>query len=259
MHFYTHNVGDFAVETKFMTFEQKGIYVDLVDHYLASGKPLASEWLANIKRLASEGAVDAVLSACFVKDGDVYRSEKLDKMLHDYEKRAEKNRENAKKPRKKSSENKALDDSSESGGCELANGKRIASESLTTNNHKPITNNQEVIKKTRQKKVVEKPVEVTEQVWDDFCAIRKEKKAPLTKTALDLIKAEAEKAGIGLNEALSISCSRGWQSFKAEWMRGSQTRNDGFGAPSIEQPRPKSYEPDWDKIDYGETRPLSEC
>ena len=256
MHFYTHNVGDFAVETKFMTFEQKGIYVDLIDHYLASGKPLASEWLANIKRLASDGAVEAVLNACFEKDGEVFRSAKLDKMLQDYEKRAEKNRENAKKPRKSSSKNNGLGVDCESVGSELANGKRIASESLTTNNHKPITNNQEINKKTKQKKVVDKPEDVTEQVWKDFLLTRKEKKAPLTQTALDLIKSEAEKAGVGLNEALSMACSRGWQSFKAEWVQG--VRNGSFSAPSIE-PRPKSFETDWDAIDYGVSRPLSEC
>ena len=256
MHFYTHNVGDFAIETKFMTFEQKGIYVDLVDHYLASGKPLASDWLANLKRLASDGAVEAVLSACFEEDGDVFRSAKLDKMLQDYEKRAEKNRENAKKPRKKSNENRELGPDSESVDCVLASGKRIASESLTTNNHKPLTNNQLVNKKTKQKKVAEKPDGVTEQVWDDFLLTRKEKKAPLTQTALDLIKSEAEKAGISLNDALSMACSRGWQSFKAEWVQG--VRNGSFSAPSIE-PRPKSFETDWDAIDYGVSRPLSEC
>lgn len=256
MHFYTHNVGDFAVETKFMTFEQKGIYVDLIDHYLASGKPLASEWLANIKRLASDGAVEAVLNACFEKDGEVFRSAKLDKMLQDYEKRAEKNRENAKKPRKSSSKNNGLGVDCEAVDGELANGKRIASESLTTNNHKPLTNNQLVNKKTKQKKSIEKPDEVAEKVWEDFLLIRKEKKAPLTQTALELINGEAEKAGIGLNEALSMACARGWQSFKAEWVQN--TRSESFNAPAIE-PRPKSLEPDWSQLDYGVSRPLSEC
>ena len=70
------------------------------------------------------------------------------------------------------------------------------------------------------------------------------------------MKGEAEKAGIGLNEALSMACARGWQSFKAEWVQN--TRSESFNAPAIE-PRPKSIEPDWSQLDYGISRPLSEC
>ena len=46
MNYYPHNIGDFAIETKYMTFEQKGIYVDLLDRYLSTGKPLATQWVA---------------------------------------------------------------------------------------------------------------------------------------------------------------------------------------------------------------------
>ena len=40
MNYYPHNIGDFAIETKYMTFEQKGIYVDLLDRYLSTGYPV---------------------------------------------------------------------------------------------------------------------------------------------------------------------------------------------------------------------------
>lgn len=256
MHYYTHNIGEFATQTRFLSPEEIGIYVILKDEYFASGMRLACDRIANVMPPQCEASLKRVLQRFFREEDGFFVCDTFEKELESYKGKGEKNRENAKKRWEK----KRIECESNASECES---QEIASDcdanQCLTNNHKPITNNQEVIKKTRQKKVVEKPDEVTEQVWDDFCEIRKEKKAPLTKTALDLIKAEAEKAGIGLNEALSISCSRGWQSFKAEWMRGSQTRNDGFGAPSIEQPRPKSYEPDWDKIDYGETRPLSEC
>lgn len=154
MHFYTHNIGDFAVETKYMSFEQKGIYVDLVDHYLASGKPLASEWLANIKRVASEGAVDSVLSLCFEKDGDVFRSAKLDLMIDEYEKRSETNRENARKPRKKNEKKQVASES-------VANRKQVASESLTTNNHKPI-NIDNTINQSTVSEAIEAPAKPTD-------------------------------------------------------------------------------------------------
>lgn len=58
---------------------------------------------------------------------------------------------------------------------------------------------------------------VDSQVAEDFLAVRKAKKAPLTMTALDGIKREAEKAGVSLSTALATCAVRGWQSFKAEW------------------------------------------
>lgn len=59
---------------------------------------------------------------------------------------------------------------------------------------------------------------VQEQIADDFLAVRKAKRAPLTETALDAIKREAGKAGLDLNAALRICVERNWQSFMAEWI-----------------------------------------
>lgn len=56
------------------------------------------------------------------------------------------------------------------------------------------------------------------KVWTDFLAIRKAKRAPLTDTALAGISREAEKAGLGLEEAMRTCCERGWQGFNAEWL-----------------------------------------
>jgi hypothetical protein len=49
--------------------------------------------------------------------------------------------------------------------------------------------------------------------------IRKSKKSVLTKTALDGMRSEAEKAGLSMDQALAMCCTRGWQSFKAEWVK----------------------------------------
>lgn len=268
MHFYKHDIGQFALMTSGLDCEEVGIFVRLLDRYLLTEKPIKTEWVNLGFKGETQEKAKAVLCGLFVEKDGGWVYEPGEEMLAEYQKSAEKSRENGKKggrPRKvvakvneqNLDETEWVSEKTEWVCTENPNETEPQPKKTLINNYELETNNN---KKNRTKKVsVVKPDEVTEQVWEDFCVIRKEKKAPLTKTALDLIKAEAEKAGIGLNEALSISCSRGWQSFKAEWMRGSQTRNDGFGAPSIEQPRPKSYEPDWDKIDYGETRPLSEC
>lgn len=60
---------------------------------------------------------------------------------------------------------------------------------------------------------------VSDQVVADFKALRKQKKAAITKTAMDKIAQEAVKAGITLEAALQICCSRGWQGFEASWLQ----------------------------------------
>jgi hypothetical protein len=70
---------------------------------------------------------------------------------------------------------------------------------------------------------IEKPAGVSEQVWDDFIALRKAKRAPLSATALASIAKEAEKAAMHIEEALTECVTRGWQSFKADWMKPKTT------------------------------------
>lgn len=68
------------------------------------------------------------------------------------------------------------------------------------------------------------------QVVDDWLELRKEKKAKVTKTAIDGIAREAVKAGMSLNDALKICCERGWQGFNASWVipkQGSQQETVG--------------------------------
>lgn len=65
----------------------------------------------------------------------------------------------------------------------------------------------------------------------DFMKIRKSKRTALTQTAVDGIKREASKAGYSLEMAIRTCCERGWQSFKAEWVRPSGGFNNGSDEP----------------------------
>lgn len=47
--------------------------------------------------------------------------------------------------------------------------------------------------------------------------VRAAKKAAVTDLAILGIRREAVKAGIDLEQALTVCCERGWASFKAEW------------------------------------------
>lgn len=73
-------------------------------------------------------------------------------------------------------------------------------------------------KETKRSAALAPPDGVSSSVWSDFLAVRKAKKAPMTLAALEGIQREAEKAGWKLEDALKECCTRGWQSFKADWV-----------------------------------------
>ena len=60
---------------------------------------------------------------------------------------------------------------------------------------------------------------VSVQTAEDYLTIRKAKRLPLTKTALLQIQAEANKAGLTVEQALVYSIGNGWASFRAEWLQ----------------------------------------
>lgn len=73
--------------------------------------------------------------------------------------------------------------------------------------------------KKEKSQPLEKPEDVTDTTWADYSLLRNKLKAPLTQTALNAIRKEAEKAGISLEDALKTCCMRGWRGFKADWIR----------------------------------------
>jgi hypothetical protein len=85
-----------------------------------------------------------------------------------------------------------------------------------TTNHKPLTINHKPNKDSATK--VACPPDVSQQVWDDWVALRKSKKAPITKTVFDGAIAEAKILGWPLEKFLAEWCSRGSQGLKAEWI-----------------------------------------
>jgi len=79
----------------------------------------------------------------------------------------------------------------------------------------------------RQK--VDRPDDVSPEVWADFSRLRTAKKAPISATAIAGIRREADKAGWSMQSALEQCCERGWTGFKADWVREQPA--GGRGAP----------------------------
>lgn len=59
---------------------------------------------------------------------------------------------------------------------------------------------------------------VAEQTATDWLALRQARKAPVSRTVMDALKREADKAGMTLDATLALCCARGWQGFRAEWV-----------------------------------------
>lgn len=99
--------------------------------------------------------------------------------------------------------------------------------------------------KRKRSSNVQKPESVSEQVWNDFTALRTKRRAPITETALKGIQREAEKAGITLEEALSTCCERGWQGFMAKWYRREKLEQKNASKAEYQLPS----NDDWDNFD----------
>lgn len=70
---------------------------------------------------------------------------------------------------------------------------------------------------------VPQPPDVDPIVWRDFMAIRQAKNAPMSDSALSVIRSEAADAGLTLEEALTTCCAAGWASFQSEWYENRLT------------------------------------
>lgn len=92
---------------------------------------------------------------------------------------------------------------------------------------------QEPREKSTRAAPLARPADVSEQVWADWRALRKLKRAAVTQTVLKSARAEASKAGMSLEGFLAEWCVRGSQGLKAEWIinsnRGQQNANSTAG------------------------------
>jgi uncharacterized protein YdaU (DUF1376 family) len=218
--YYQHHIGDYRRDTGHLTLLEHGIYRQLLDHYYITEKPLD----ANAMRLVCVRTADEcesyarVLADFFIERDGQYFHKRCDHEIDKFKGKASKARTSAKARWNK---NNDLDID--------ANAMRTHSEgnaNQLTNKPNNQSTNQPINKdKTKQKKdhpLADMPEGFNKDIWDDFQVIRKAKAAPLTKTALKGIAKQAGLAGITLEDALQECCTRGWQSFRADWITKPQ-------------------------------------
>jgi hypothetical protein len=66
------------------------------------------------------------------------------------------------------------------------------------------------------------PEDVEPQVWTDWVALRRGKRANVSQTAVEEARKEAAKAGVSFNAFLRIWCRRGSQGLEASWLKADE-------------------------------------
>lgn len=240
MNYYPFHIGDFRSGTVNMSRKARWIYRDMLDVYYDKESPLPLEIDAICDSIGVECAeersiVERHLRFKFDKKEDGYYNETCDRVIDEYRAKACSARENGRlggRP-KKPKITQSVSYGFQSGSDPVS--KHNPGTTGSKANQEPITKNQEPIsskedKALKRSTVPLRPDDVSESLWSDFLAIRKAKRAPLTATALDGIKREAEKAGLHLVDAIAYCCEAGWQGFKADWYMGRE--GGGMSAPA---------------------------
>jgi uncharacterized protein YdaU (DUF1376 family) len=197
-----------------MTYIERGLYRELLDECWIEGSiPKSISDLADICGCPDEVMANAwqMLSKCFIEVNDRYENEKLNSMRTERDQirviRSQAGKAGGQAKIANASKNVA-----NASKCHIEEGEE---ESKAKAKEKKTTN---------RKIVCQQPVDVTNEVWQDFLTTRKTLKAAVTQTALNNIRSEAVKAGWSMEAALSQICSRGWKGFKAEWVKTEQEK-----------------------------------
>jgi hypothetical protein len=97
-------------------------------------------------------------------------------------------------------------------------------------------------KSIKKKAEFEKPEDVSEEAWQGWVALRQKKQATVTELVISALRKEADLLGWTLEQAMSESCLRNWQGFKASWVineskgrnGNAENRNSGYSANGAE-------------------------
>lgn len=215
MNYYQHHIGDFNNATRHLTRTERSIYRDLLELYYDTELPLPTDFERLARRClvddCDKGAMREVLNEFFELLDDGYHNARADREIEAYQRMAQGGKRGAEKRWGKPADSPPIATPLPPHAEGNANHEPI------TNNHKPITKNTNT-----------PPEGVSDAVWADFCQHRKNKRSPITKTAMAGIKREADKAGWTLEAAIAECCARGWTGFKAEWVNKDSTSETAY-------------------------------
>lgn len=251
MHYYQFHIGDYKSHTHHLSLIEDLAYRRLLDHYYLHQSPIKQREISRqIGMREHEQEVLTILEEFFVSTDQGYINPRADKEIEHFINHqatsafgafCRDHKDLAKVANKQQFIehylNNTLNDYIKSLKSSCVNDVHIISTSSgddATINHKPITINHKPNKDKAIK--VATPEGVSVDVWNDFVALRKSKKAAITNTAIAGLQREATKANMTLEQVISICCERGWAAFKADWMVGQAIRVNPHDVATVTVP-----------------------
>jgi uncharacterized protein YdaU (DUF1376 family) len=208
MHYYSFHVSDYIHDTAHLSNYEDLAFRRLLDLYYTSEKPIPNQTHEVSRRIRMSNQINAVQTVLeeffmFDMENNCWFHKRCDETIAAYQAKAERNREVGKL-----------------GGRPKSNPDANQEETQVVSKHNP---NQEPITINHKPKrenatVVACPLDVRDQVWNDWVALRKSKKAPITETVVEGARKEAFKLNWPLDKFLVEWCTRGSQGLKAEWI-----------------------------------------
>ena len=194
---------------------QHGAYTLLLDScYDRERFPTIEEaidwtWASSPEEIA---AVEFVLNKFFSLQNGVYVQGRIADELASYQAKAETNKRiaNERETNRRNKDTKRARSVNES----------TPNQEPLTINQEPETTNQEPLTKKKSTRVfsIDSMFEIGPELAMEFIRHRKAVKAPLSAIAWEQFVKEAQKAGWSVDDAVRETISRGWKSFKAEWV-----------------------------------------
>lgn len=235
MNYYPFHIGDYASATRHLTWDEDMAYRRLIDAYYTREAPIPTEKrqayrLVMATTIEQRQAVDTILEEFFTETPDGWINSRCDEEIAAFKIKSQKASQSAQSRWRNA--NAVQTDSERNANASTNTCERMETvcEGNAPNTKTNISTTDVVDKPHAKRASLAKPDDVSETVWADFLATRKAKRSLLTETALQGIRREADKIGFTLEEALQMSCARGWQSFKADWVKQSGQANKSSGA-----------------------------
>ena len=234
MNYYSHHIGDYIKDTAHLSFVEDSAYRKLLDKYYADEKPIPNDLPALLRLVRARSkeekeAVSIVLEEFFTSTDAGWTHKRCDAEIAIFQEKSAKAASAAHKRWGHSGNADDMRTHSE------RTAKAMPPQEPISNTHSPISNNHDPVLNTRESTAIAdaptpkpkaspvvKPETVEQQIWDDWLQLRKNKKAPVTKTVVQGAIIEAGKAGMSLNDFFAEWCTRGSQGLKAEWLRDKQ-------------------------------------
>lgn len=182
MHYYKFNISDWSLSTSHLSLEEEAIYFRLINYYYDTESPIPLETQSVFRRLrlgSKDEIALAILGEFFELTDNGWIHNRCEEILKEYRKTSKKNKSNGAKGGRPSNGAACKETQKKPSGFPEETQhepKHNPNYKLLTNNHKPITNNQNNIAP---------PDFINPMAWDEWVKFRREKKKPISKTAAE--------------------------------------------------------------------------